>query len=166
MKRLRKYQGVHQLIHHRVKWGHFQTGCSFWKFSSSEQGPNFWQSFTGRLSHGLVETMCGASTPAWSNSYCRGVSGSLAHGRSIILLPTIVGCIQSGLRVLMRSFCQVEALVDKEGNPLMDQNDKLQFKIPNPGVDLLYTYLMAWYVMHYPSLMTEVSASEGFVPFV
>jgi len=66
----------------------------------------------------------------------------LAHGQSIALLPAMVGCIQSGLRVLTRNFCQVEALVDKEGNPLMDKNGKLQLKTPNPRVELPYTYLM------------------------
>ena len=39
-------------------------------------------------------------------------------------------------------------------------------KTPNPRVELPYTYLMAWYVMHCPSLMTAVSPSEGFVHFV
>jgi len=60
----------------------------------------------------------------------------------------------------------MEDLVDKEGNPLMDQNGKAQLKIPNPRVELPYIYLMAWYVMHCSSLITAISASEGFVPFV
>ena len=56
--------------------------------------------------------------------------------------------------------------MNKEGNPLMDQNDKPQLKMPNPSVELPYTYLMAQYVMHYPLLMIVVTASEGFMPFV
>ena len=39
-------------------------------------------------------------------------------------------------------------------------------KNPNPRVELSYMYLMAWYVMHCPSLMTAVSPSEGFITFV
>ena len=39
-------------------------------------------------------------------------------------------------------------------------------KTPNPRVELSYTYLMSWNIMHCPSLMTAVSPSEGFVPFV
>ena len=39
-------------------------------------------------------------------------------------------------------------------------------KTPNPRIKLPYTYLMAWYVMHCPPLMTTVPLSEGFVPFV
>jgi len=39
-------------------------------------------------------------------------------------------------------------------------------KTPNSRVELPYTYLMAWYVMHCLSLMTTVSPSEGFVLFV
>jgi len=60
----------------------------------------------------------------------------------------------------------MEPLVDEEGNSLMDQNGKAQLKIPNPRVQLPYAYLMAWYDMHCPSLMTPVPASEGIVPFV
>ena len=56
--------------------------------------------------------------------------------------------------------------MDEEGNLLMDQNGKPQLKIPNPRVELPYTYLMAYYIMHCPSLMIAVPALEGFVPFV
>ena len=38
--------------------------------------------------------------------------------------------------------------------------------MPNPRVELSYTYLVAWYVMHCPSLMTTVHTSEGFVSFL
>jgi len=36
----------------------------------------------------------------------------LAHGKSIALLSAMVARIQSGLRVLTKSLCQVEAIVD------------------------------------------------------
>ena len=90
----------------------------------------------------------------------------LAHGKSISLLPATVAGIQSGLRALMKSFCQVEAIVDVKGNPVKDSNSHPLVKTPRLRVKLPYTYLMAWYVMHCPSLMTAVSASKGFVPFV
>jgi len=90
----------------------------------------------------------------------------LGHGKSIALLPTIVARIQSGLWVLMKSFCQVEGIVGVKGNPIKDSNGHPLVKTPCPRVELPYTYLMAWYVMHYPSLMTAVSASESFAPFV
>jgi len=48
----------------------------------------------------------------------------------------------------------------------IDQNSDPKLKVPNPRVELSYTYLVAWYVMHCPSLMTAVQASEDFVPFL
>ena len=90
----------------------------------------------------------------------------LAHGKSISLLQAMVAGIQSGLRVLTKSLCQVEAIVDSQGRPVVDSEGKPEVKTPNPRVELPYTYLMAWYVMHCLSLMTAMSLSEGFVPFV
>ena len=43
----------------------------------------------------------------------------LAFGRIIALLEAMVGCIQSGLQVLIKTFCKVEALVDDDGNVLI-----------------------------------------------
>ena len=71
----------------------------------------------------------------------------LAHGKSIALLPAMVAGIQSGLRVLMKSFCQVEAIVNAEGNPVRDSNSHPLVKTPSPRVELPYTYLMAWYII-------------------
>ena len=60
----------------------------------------------------------------------------------------------------------MEAIVDSKGRPEVDSEGRPRVKTPNPRIELPYTYLMAWYVMHCPSLMTPVSRSEGFVPFV
>ena len=90
----------------------------------------------------------------------------LAYGKFITLLPAMVARIQSGLRTLAKSFCQVEAIVDAEGHPVMDSNGRPLVKTPSPRVKLPYTYLIAWYVIHCPSLMMTVSASEGFTPYV
>ena len=40
-------------------------------------------------------------------------------------------------------FCRVEALVDDEDNVFINQNDDFELKVPNPKVDLPYTYLVA-----------------------
>ena len=78
----------------------------------------------------------------------------------------MVGDIQSGLRVLAKNLCQVEAIVDSQGMPVVDSEGRPEVRTSNPRVELPYTYLMAWYVMHCPSLMTAVSPSEGFVSFM
>ena len=44
----------------------------------------------------------------------------LAHGKSISLLPAMVAGIQSSLRVLTKSLCQVEAVVDSQGKQMVD----------------------------------------------
>jgi len=75
----------------------------------------------------------------------------LAFGQNITLLLAIVGCIQSWLQALTKTFCKVEALIDDEGNVLIDQNGDPEVKVHNPRVKLPYTYLVAWYVMHCPS---------------
>ena len=162
----RKDQHVHQLIHYGVKWGQFQIGCSFWKFSSSDQGPDFWQSFVGGLSHGLVETMCGANTLTWSNCYDVVYSTVLlAHGLSITLLPAIVGYIQSGLGCWQEASVRWRLLWMQRATRSWTKMTSPNLT-PNLRVELPYTYLMAWYIMHCPSLITSLSAPEGFVPFV
>ena len=90
----------------------------------------------------------------------------LAFGRGIALLPTMVGCIQSGLRALTKTFCKVKVLVDAKGNVLTDQYGNPEVKVPNPRIELLFTYLAVWYVMHCPSLMTSAYTSEDFVSFL
>jgi len=77
----------------------------------------------------------------------------LVHGKSIGLFPAMVAGVQSGLRVLTKSFCQVETIVDVKGNPVKDSNGHPLVKTPSPKIELPYTYLMGWCVMHCPSLM-------------
>jgi len=88
----------------------------------------------------------------------------LAHEKSIALLPAMVVGMQSGLQALTKSFYQVEVIVDAEGNPVRDSNGHSLVKTPSPRVELPYTYLMAWYVIHCPSLITAISTLEDFVP--
>ena len=54
----------------------------------------------------------------------------LAYGRSIALLPAMVDGIQSGLQVLVKSLCQVEAVVDSEGTPEVDSEGRPRVKTP------------------------------------
>jgi len=67
----------------------------------------------------------------------------LAHGKSIALLLVMVTRIQSGLRALTKSFCQVEATVDVKVNQVKDSNGHPLIKTPSLRVELPYTYLMA-----------------------
>ena len=76
----------------------------------------------------------------------------------------MVRCIQSGLRALIKTFWKV-VLVDDVGYMLIDQHGDPEVKVTNPRVELPYTYLVAWYIMHCPSLMMAVHALKDFVPF-
>ena len=82
----------------------------------------------------------------------------LAHGRPVSLLTAMVGCIQNGLRVLtseLLSASGVKATKKKAG------------KAPQPRVPMPYTYLVAWFVLHCPSLMTGVhEGDDAYTPFV
>ena len=60
----------------------------------------------------------------------------------------------------------MEAIVDSEGRAEVNSEGRPRVKTPNPKIELPYTYLMAWYVMHCPPLITVVPLSAGFVPFV
>ena len=90
----------------------------------------------------------------------------LAYGWSLGLLPVMIGCLQIGLRVLCRSFCNVVVEEDREGNVTIGPDGEPRMKTPNSRIELSYTYLMAWYVMHYPSLMSAVQSSEDSISFV
>ncbi|XP_020254093.1 uncharacterized protein LOC109831165 [Asparagus officinalis] len=82
----------------------------------------------------------------------------LAHGRPVSLLTAMVDCLQNGLRELALDFTDVTE-VESGGNKA--------FKTPNPRVPLPYTYLMAWYVLHCPPLMSASSPpGDSFTPFV
>ena len=59
------------------------------------------------------------------------------------MLSVMAGCLQIGLRLLIKSFCHVKGLEDVEGNIIVDKNSEPQLKIPNPTVELPYTYLVA-----------------------
>ena len=74
----------------------------------------------------------------------------LTYGKSIALLPAMVAGIQSGLQALVKSLCQVEAIVDSQSRPVVDSEGRPKVKTPNPRIKLPYTYLMTWYVMHCP----------------
>ena len=67
----------------------------------------------------------------------------LAHKKSIALLLAMVAGIQSRLRALVKSLCQVEAIVDSQGRPVVDSEGRLRVMTPNPRIELPYTYLMA-----------------------
>jgi len=90
----------------------------------------------------------------------------LAFDRGIALLPLMMGCIQSRLQALTKTVCKVKALLDANGNALTDRHDNSEVKMLNPRIELSYTYLVAWYVMHCPSLMMVAYTSEDFVPFL
>jgi len=75
----------------------------------------------------------------------------LAYGRLLGLLPAMVSCLQSGLQILCHSFCNVVAKEDREGNVVVGLDGEPRMKIPNLRIELPYTYLMAWYIMHCPS---------------
>jgi len=60
----------------------------------------------------------------------------------------------------------VKILVDADGNALTDQYGDPEVKVPNPKIELPYTYLVAWYVMYCPYLMKVMYTMEDFVPFL
>ena len=90
----------------------------------------------------------------------------IAYSQSLSLLPAMVDCLQSGLRVLCQSFCNIVAEEDREGNVVVSPDGEPRMKTPNSRVEFPYTYLMAWYVIHCPSLMSALQSSEGSMPFV
>ena len=74
----------------------------------------------------------------------------------------MVGCLQSGLRVLSKSFCNVEVQEDEEGNIIINRDGEPKLKTPNPCVELPYTYLMA----HVPVFDVSGACVRGFLAFI
>jgi len=70
----------------------------------------------------------------------------LVHGRSLGLLPAMVCCIQRGLRALTEAFCRPPTTKRGKGTVLPRDG-------PNPRIGLPYTYLMAWFTLHCPSII-------------
>jgi len=78
-----------------------------------------------------------------------------------MLVPAMVGCLQDRFQVLCQYFCIVVVEKDKEGNAVISLDDEPKMKRPNSHVELSYTYFMAWYDMHCPSLISTVQSSEN-----
>jgi len=70
----------------------------------------------------------------------------LVHGHRLGLLPAMVCCIQRGLRALTEAFCRPPATRRGKGAILPCDG-------PNPRIGLPYTYWMAWFALHCPSLI-------------
>jgi hypothetical protein len=90
----------------------------------------------------------------------------LAHGRPLGLLQAMMSCLQSGLRTLVSSFCVTTAVVNVEGEDVVDESGVPKCTTLNPRIELPYTYLVAWYVMHCPALMSAVPDDDAIVPYV
>jgi len=70
----------------------------------------------------------------------------LAHGKHLGLLPVMVYCIQRGLRALTEAFCRSSATKRGKGQVLPRDG-------PCPRVEMPYTYLMACFTLHYPTII-------------
>ena len=74
--------------------------------------------------------------------------------------------MQNGLRVLTTQFCKTVPEIDEFGDDVLDRNREPKRTTPRPRVELPYTYLVAWFIMHCPSLMSAVKEHAEGVPFV
>lgn len=70
----------------------------------------------------------------------------LAHGVRLALVPTIIANIQNGLLKVATTF--------------------LKTPTKTPRVRLAYTYLVEWYGLHFPALMTLMPLFSATEPFV
>lgn len=70
----------------------------------------------------------------------------IACGMRLALLPRMVANIHCGLQLLAKYF--------------YSQSQQ------KPGIEMEYTYLMAWFVMHCTVLMDTISRNDIFVPYV
>ena len=115
----------------------------------------------------MAEVLRGIDTAARGDCRRCGVPGGSVGAREIDISPlNNNGWHPEWLVGIDEKLCQVEAVVDSQGKQVADSEGRPEARTPNPRVELPYTYLIALYVMHCPSLMTAVSPSEGFVPFV
>lgn len=71
------------------------------------------------------------------------------------LLPVMVNNLQSELQALSVGFLLGKKAKGKAMKRSVKESAKV--KTPNPRMEMPYTYLMAWLVMHCPSLMTAVN---------
>jgi len=67
----------------------------------------------------------------------------LAHDQFLNLLPAMIGCLHSRLRVLCESFYNVVVEEDNESNTVVGSDSEPKEKTPNSHVELPYTYFMA-----------------------
>ena len=66
----------------------------------------------------------------------------------------------------MPKFCIVVVEEDKEVNKVVSLDGEPKMKTPNSLIELSYTYLRAWYIIHCMSLISTVQSSEDSMPFV
>ncbi|ONK72970.1 uncharacterized protein A4U43_C04F25570, partial [Asparagus officinalis] len=76
----------------------------------------------------------------------------LAHRKSLSLLPTMIADINRGLCQIISTFTQ------KGSKPLV--------QIQTVKVELSYTYLMVWFVLHRSDMMSAPSAVDQYVPLL
>ena len=55
----------------------------------------------------------------------------LTYSHSLSMFPIMVGCLQSRLRLLIKSFYSVKALEDVEGNVIIDRDGEPKLKMLN-----------------------------------
>lgn len=85
----------------------------------------------------------------------------LANGKTLGLLPAMVCKLQNDLWELAVEFCPGRKKKKGRGTEL-----EAEMSTSNPRVELLYTYLIVWFVMYCPSLMiSSPEDSSGFHSF-
>jgi len=61
----------------------------------------------------------------------------LVYGWPLNLLPTMVGCLQSGLHILCQRCCNIVTEEDREGNVVVGPDGEPRIKTLNPHVECL-----------------------------
>jgi len=114
----------------------------------------------------MAEALCCTHLTTWSHCHW-GLSGcSSCSWLALSFLSAMTGCLQSGLRILCQSFCNVVAEENRKGNVVVSLDGKPRMKTANPRIEFPYTDLLAWYVMHCPSLISAAQSSKDSMPFV